>query len=273
MTAPTGIRAGVGFRHCVIFALNSNGVPNATSTSPYEGIVLVGSKALTVTEPEPRRIPYPGDDTILSIDVLPPLEAITGELRVGSTNDILDALISGVSNVTVGEALLHPVGTEKKGYEPQVGILAYRQGQDLDPNSPNFGRRVWDFRIFPRAWLISRDQGYSDNAEERVYTVAPVKVTQHLWGVPFSLTSEGAKSAQMLRGVSYYKPKIVAWKADGDENEFLFPNDSPAADNSTISVFVDGAEVNSEITKSTTKITFNSAPQAGKIIVAFYGIA
>jgi hypothetical protein len=191
MTAPTGILSGVGYRNAVLFALTTAGYPAATATTPYEGIRVSGNKVLTLNDPEPRRIFHLGDDSIISIDVLPPQEAITGELHTGKENAILDAAIGNVKVFTVGESTMVGEGTDQRGYEPQMGMLAYRQAQDTDPDSATFGQRSWSWRILPKVQLISRDTGFSDQPEDKTYTVIPAKVGAHLWGTAFSTAVEG----------------------------------------------------------------------------------
>jgi hypothetical protein len=267
------IRSGVGFRNCVIFGLDANGLPLATSTTPYEGLRLSGAKVLTITDPEPRRIPYPGDDGIISIDVLPPNEAITGELHTGKMNDTVDAVLSGQKAFQVGSMTLFGEGTDQRGFEPQVGLLAYRQAQDTDPDSLTFGKRGWEIRFMPRAILVSRDVGFSDQPDDHIYTVIPAKVSSHLWGGAFTLATEGMLQAQIVRAASNNKPKLVAWKADGVLLNFLFPTAAQAVNTSTITVTKNGVPVVAGITKATTGITFSVLPLANDVIVALYEVA
>jgi hypothetical protein len=272
MSAPTGIRSGVGFRNCVIFALDANGYPAATDETPYEGTLISGVRTMSLNDPELRRIPNPGDDGIVGIDTLPPSEAITGELRTGKINDVVDALITGQKAFTVGEATLFGIGTEKRGFENQVAMIAYRQAQDTDPDSPTFGIRFWDFRILPKTILYTRETGYAETMEEHIYNVIPAKVTSHIWGTVFTEEVEGFVQSQLVRGVSSKKPKIVAWKGDGIVKEFLFPAKAQAVSTSKIVAWNNGTAVTVDLTKAVTGLTFTTAPLAGDIIVAFYEV-
>lgn len=270
MSAPSGIRSGVGFRNAVIFELDAVGLPKATSTTPYEGVRVSGAKTLTLNDPEPRRITHPGDDYIVSIDVLPPSEAMTGELHTSKMNDLMDTVLTGQKVFTAGEVSLFGQGTDKRGYEAQVGLFAYRQAQDTDPESATYGQRLWESRIMPKAQLISRDSGFSDQPEDRVYTVVPAFVTTHLWGVSFTDAVEGFAKGQVIRGVSWGKPKLVAWKADGTEDNFLFPTDAQALSEAKIVVWKNGTLITTGLTKATTGLTFTSLPTSGDILVALY---
>ena len=54
MTAPSGTMLPVGARYCAVFALNSDGIIAATSTTPYEGVQAAGVKAFTPNCAPPR---------------------------------------------------------------------------------------------------------------------------------------------------------------------------------------------------------------------------
>lgn len=271
MAAPSGIRSGVGFRNVVLFGLNVTGTPAATATTPYEGVKMSGAKTLTINDPEPRRMNHVGDDTLITIDVLPPIEALAGELHTGKIDDDVEALVTGQKKFSVGEAALFGVATEKRGYENQVGLLAYRQAQDTDPDSPTFGMRLWDFRIMPKVILYTRDTGFTDQVEDHTYTVVPAKSGAHLWGTPFALATEGFKQAQMVRGVSRGKPKLVAFLADGVASAFNFPVDFPARNTASIVVWKNGTLVSTAMTATVTGITFTAPlPVANDVIVVFY---
>jgi hypothetical protein len=273
MSAPSGIRTGVGFRNAVLFNLTEAGFPAASGSEVYEGVRVSGAKTLTINDPEPRRITHTGDDYIVSIDVLPPNEGISGELHTSKVNDIVDALLTGQKVFTAGEMSLFGQGTDKRGYEVQVGLLAYRQAQDTDPESATYGQRMWEIRIMPKVQLISRDSGFTDQPEDRVYTVVPAFVTSHLWGAAFSELSEGFAKGQIVRGVSRGKPKLVAWKGDGVKLEFLFPTDAQALSVSKITAWVNGTPQTTGVTKALTGLTFTAAPATDAIIVALYETA
>lgn len=271
MTAPNTTRSGVGFRHCTIFALDTNGYPKATSTTVYEGVVPGGVKRLTINDPEPRQINHTGDNCIFAVDSLPPTEAITGELAVGKINDTLDAVITGQLSFTVGEAKLFGVGTDKRGFEQQVGMLAYRQTLDTTPGAQQLRR--WELRIFPVLLAIPRENTWDENPEERIYTLRPQVATKHLWGTAFAGDTEGFTEAQVVRGITEYKPKLVAFKGDGSTTVFNFPATAQAVSTGKIIVWVNGVEQTSGITKATTGVTFAAAPANNAMIVIFYETA
>lgn len=270
MAAPSGIRSGVGFRNVVLFGLNTAGLPAATATTAYEGLRMSGAKTLTINDPEPRRMNHVGDDSLISIDVLPPIEALSGELHTGKIDDPVEELLTGQKKFSVGEAALFGIATDKRGYENQVGILAYRQAQDTDPASATFGLRLWEFRIMPKAILYTRETGFTDQVEDHVYTVVPAKSGAHLWGTQFSPSVEGFAQAQMIRGVCKGKPKLVAFLADGTAAAFTFPTAAQARHADTIAVWNNGSAVTTGLTKAVTGVTFTAPPTAGALIVVLY---
>jgi hypothetical protein len=273
MTAPNTTRSGVGFRHIKMFSLDDAGYPSVLVSTAYAGFEVSGAKSLTVTDPEPRQINHMGDDRVFAADLLPPDAPMTAELTVSKTSDAADALISRLISFTVGEAKLFGAGTDQRGNEEQMAVLVYRQTLDTTPGSTTFGKRLWEFRIFPKALLFSRENSFDENPEERVYTVLPQFVNAHLWGTAFVLGTEGFTQAQMLRGVSEYKPAIVAFNGDNTTTDFLFPTTAPAQATAKITVWVNGTVTTTGLTKAVDKLTFTAAPAANAKIVAFYETA
>lgn len=272
MTAPSTIRSGVGLRHVQILAIAADDYPAAVDTSAYAGATISGARALSITDPEPRQIIHQGDDGIFALDSLPPTEPISGELRTSKVNDVVDAIIGDDKSVTVGEAKLFPEGTDQRGNENQVIMLAYRQTLDTDPDSANFGARRWEFRLIPRALLIARDGPLDENPEERLYAVRPQFATKYPWGVAFATTTEGCTRAQMFRGISQYKPKLIAFKGDNATVAFAFPTAAPAADVAKVQVWVNGSPVTPS-TVTVTNFTLASTPSTDANVVVFYEVS
>lgn len=272
MAAPGTTRSGVGLRHVQILALESDGYPLSTDTTAYTGVTISGARALTIDDPEPQRIVHAGDDRIFAADTLPPTEAISGELRTGKVNDAVDAVLTDDASITIGEMKLFGFGTDNRGNENQVCLLAYRQTVDSNPSSANYGARRWEFRLVPRTYIIPRESGLDENPEERMYTVNPQFVTQYPWGVSFASGTEGFTQAQGLRGVSEYKPKLSAWKGDNATVTFAFDSDYPAASTDKIEVWVDGSAVTPS-TVTTTNFTLSTTPSTDGEVVAFYEVA
>jgi len=270
MTAPSVIASGVGFRNLRVFALDANGYIAAPDENAYEGVLVSGVKNFTVNDPEPRLITHLGDDAPFALDILPPTEAITGSVSVAKQNDTLDAALTGLMSYQVGEMNLFNLGTDKRGFENTVGAIAYRQTLDTDPTSSEFGARRWQFKILPKVTFFPLESGYSEAPEERAYTVRPSFITEHIWGTAIDLATEGCNRAQLVRGISQFKPKIVAFRGDAVTENFLFPTADPAQSDTKTSVWRNGALQAGSYIWDATGITFTVAPDDGDNITVFY---
>lgn len=282
MTAPSGKPASVGFRNVRIYALNAGGVPAAdayvTGTpNPYEGIVITAAKALTITHPEARRITHFGDDFVFLIDRLPPTETISGELRTGKQDNAVDALVSGVKAYTVGEAAGLNVATDQQGFEALFGTMAYQQALEGNASLALYGSRVWRTLMFPKTWLILREQGMSEATLEPQYAVFPQNCSAHLWGLPYTLAIEGDLLGQIERWNVQYKPLVVAWKsasATPEEFKFLTAHQAVATTKiHVISRYTATTGVITDITGTATKATTGITPASiatDDVVTAFY---
>lgn len=276
MAAPEVVRSGVGLRNVVIFALDASGFPSGGTATAYEGTTISGARALTLNDPEPQQIVHRGDDRIFALDTLPSQEPVSGELRVGKTNDTVDAILTDDLAFTVGETNMFNIGSDNRGDENQVGLLAYRQTLDTLPTSSNFGSRRWEFRLFPKTFIIPRDTGVDETPEDRVYTVRPQFITQHIWGTALTTGTEGAESAQGFRGVSEFKPKLIQYThptPGGGVVTLAFPTDAPAQATGKIKVWIASVATVPD-TLGTTQISFTTAVlTTNAIVVVLYEVA
>lgn len=300
MANPPPIRSTTGFRSIVFYELNASGLPLGTTTKmasyPYtvsgslvsgssvlvpKGTVVSGSvgyygawatgaKTLTINDPAPRVIPHIGEDGVFSTQVLPPLEPMSGELRMDKTNDVVDAMVGNINQTTVGESLLLGENTSKRGFENQVGALAYAFAEDTDPDSALFGSNLWDFREFPKVTVFMRETGFQQEANERMYSFTPMYVTAHMWGPTFTLNTEGYTRAQAVRGLSQYKPVIVGFAGDGATVGFPFDSQRPAASTAKIAVYKNGTLLSTGFSVSTKGVSFAVAPLVTDVLTVWY---
>ena len=309
MTAPSTVRSTVGFRSIVLFELNSSSYPigavtleaqtphvmmgtggssisgSVTATVPvgsvvsgsvgYYGIKWSGAKVLTINDPTPRVMAHVGDDGVICLQVLPALEPANGELRLDKTNDIVDAISANIKKFTVAEANILGSITGQRGFENQVGALAYAFAQDTDPDSSQFGSSVWDFRIFPKATVFVRDTGYTQEVNERTYSFTPAYCVQHIWGKTFTTAVEGFTRAQIVRGVSQYKPVLVSFLGDGSTMAFPFDDSKLAAAVGKIAVWVNGElkTLTTDYLTTVYGVSMKVAPAANAVICVFYETA
>ena len=308
MSAPSTVRSTAGFRSIVLYELNPSSYPIGALTlqamTPYTptgtggssisgstvaipvgtaisgsvgyyGIKASGAKVLTINDPVPRVIPHVGDDGVICLQVLPALEPANGELRLDKTNDIVDAIAANVKKFTVAEANILGSVTSQRGFENQIAALAYSFGQDTDPDSSQFGSTVWDFRMFPKATVFQRDTGYSQEINERMYSFTPAYVIRHMWGKLFTTAIEGFTRAQIIRGVSQYKPVLVSYLGDGATLAFPFDSAVPAAAVGKVAVWKNGTllTITTDYLVAVGGISMKVAPALNDVVCVFYETA
>lgn len=277
MTAPAVIRSGVGLRNFQLMAIATDGYAAATGTTAYHGVQLSGVKTVGLNDPDPQLISHSGDDNVFMQDSLPPQEGISGTITVAKTNDTIDAILTDDKSFAVGEAKLFGEGSNNKGLENDVIVLAYRQARDTDPDSANFGARVWEFKLMPKCAIIPKAEGFAENTgSSKNYTLRPGFSTKHAWGTAFAANTEGFTRAQLLRGVTQNPPCLAAWNGNNSNTAFTFGAAYPAVDTSKIhGVWVEGVlkTLTTDYTAFTTGVTFTTAPASNANIFCFYEIA
>lgn len=267
MTAVTPKNFAVGARRVVFFALNSNGSPAATNTSPYNGVQMVGVQDVNLTIPAPQKITHLGDDRPLAIDYLPAKEAMSGEMTLSQEDQSIYALMTGTNAVVTGEASLVGLKTSQQGNEPQVGMITIQQALDAS------GARNWRWFLMPKVILYPAPGSMNDKGAVHKWTISPAIVTNHLWETAFDSATEGFLSAQGLIGQSAYIPNLVAWLAATATTQFAMPANEPAINTAKMVVTINGAAPGTAVgtvTKATTQITFQTAPGNLARVVCFY---
>ena len=265
MAQTSGKMLSEGARLAKVYMLNSSGTPNASATTYYNGLKVETIKGFALNSKEPRVFTHVGQDRPLGIDYLPATEAMDGEISVGGDEFAVATAVMGTGVVEVGEAVGMHVQTSQSGYEPTVGLLVYQKAIDLDS-----GLDRWRVFISAAAKMYFMPNGMNDNTTEHRYKVAPRISKYNLWGTALTLADDFCETSQGIFLMTEGKPELLAFKADGTEDEFLFPTDEPAISTSKISVWKNGVLLSAGITLSTTKVTFTSAPTAGDRIVVFY---
>ena len=267
MTPTSGNQLAVGARGGFVFELDSNGLPAAPSTTVYEGLELKGIKAGDLNVPNPRVITHAGNDRVLANDFLPSLEPITGEIRAANLGMGVNAKITNVKPFAEADMTCMPWGTDQKGSEIDVAILRLHQSMVTA-----LTLRRYRTIIIPKARAIPLASGMNENPNEQRYQVVSNPTSKHVWGASLAVATEGATEAAFIEGMATYRPNPVAWKADGTEVDFLFPTSKPAVDFTTpkVKVWDNGTEVlAADMTIIATKVTFDTTPTLGHIIVAF----
>lgn len=266
MTATNQVLWGVEVYRAVVFPLNTDGTLQATSTAVYEGLEIKGPRVFELTPAEPRLIVNPGSGRVMDTIYLPPTEASRAELRVGYDSQAINAALGGTKVITVAESTMVARATDMQGSEPDVAMFVTQLAKDSNKLSR------WHSYIIPRAKAIPMDSPMNESALEVRYMITMNPSTVHLWNHTFSIADEGCLEAAYLDVMTEGKLNIVAWLADGVEDEFLFPTNKQANDVAKIALFNynTGAEVTAGITKATTGITYAAAPANDTLLVAKY---
>jgi hypothetical protein len=261
MTAPTERTLNTGLRYACTFELNASGTPKASSTTAYEGLQFQGSTAFELNVPDARKLTGLGEDGITQVVYLPPTDGVDGKLNTEGADPSLSVLLDGTKIATVGEISLVGMGTDKQGFEPQVGLMLYQLATGLIT-----GKQYWHTYFLPSAKVIRKPGSMTTEKASTSYQIAPNRVNAHLWGADFSTAVEGYLSAQVVEAWSNYPLRLASFLADGTAVDFIFPVNTPAVATAGIVIFVDGTLTTAGITKTITKVTFTVAPTLGQRI-------
>lgn len=267
MSTATGKNFAVGARRVIFFALNANGSPAATDTTPYNGVQMVGVQDVNLTIPAPQKITHLGDDRPLAIDYLPAKDAVSGDMTLSEEDQAVYAVMTATNEITVGETSMVGLKTSQQGLEPQVGLLTIQQALD------NNGVRNWRWFLMPKAILYPAPGSQNDKGAIHKWTISPAIVTAHLWETAFNASTEGFVSAQGLIGQSAYIPNLAAWLAATATTTFPMPTAEPAINTTKMVVTINGAVPGTAVgtvTKATTQIVFQTAPGNLARVVCFY---
>ncbi len=267
MTTPASVVTGAGLRGVYIYPLDANGlIASPTTVTMYRGVHVQGARIINLTDPAPRRIDHVGEDRAFALTMLPPNTFLTGQMQVGKRNRIVDALLTGQAEATIGEGKWWGVGTDMRGFEKQVCLLGYSTTQEADEDGANLGTQAWDITLIPKCKLFQLENNRDENALNINYDLAPYPVTHYPWGTAFSVATEKYKQATMLTGILAGKLVLCAFSGDGATLIFNFPTGVIALSAAKVTVVLKstGAIISANMTATTTGITFDSghAPAA-----------
>ena len=275
MTAATGKMFSVGARSVTVFALGTDGLPTLGTVGVLSvGTTMSAFKAFEITKPNARRINHVGNDRLLALDFLPPLEGVTATLRTGTDDFDVDAVLTGVTKATVGESVMLADSTDKQGFEPFVAVVAFQQAQSKITKARNW--RSW---IFPSTKAIPMATGMGDNPTETTYDLGPSPVSYHIWGTAIIEGTDGATEAAIIRAQSEGKPAYGFSIGNASGKVFSFPAASATIGPPStallpkIVVWTDGVKksLTTDYTVTVAAVTFETAATPGSAArVAIY---
>jgi hypothetical protein len=271
MTVINPILYPSGDRYGVVFELDqTTGLIKATSAStPYTGMRFVGKKAFALQIPKFRKIYHIDADRVGVADFLPPTEGASATINASADDFNLDALISGNTAVTIGEAKQIASLSSNQGYEPVVGLFLFQQAID------HINRlRAWRSFLVPRAKVVQQSSGMGDREIDTQYDCVLIPSTTTILGVSLATNIDGATDAQLFRLASRGRPAIAAWKGDGYVTDFNLEQPAGTAAHALstdkIAVYKNGVVVTVGITKAVDKVSFNVAPTSSDTICIFW---
>lgn len=267
MANASGISWGVDLYRVVVFPLNSDGTFQTTNNGTvYEGLEFVGSKAFEITPAEARQIDNYGDGRLRDSIFLPPNTATKGELRVGYEHQAINAALTGVKTFLVGEKSFVPMSTDQQGNEPVVGLILSQLAHDENKI------KTWRHYIVPRGQCIPLPSSYSENATEMRYQITMNPYAKTLWNDPLTVPVHGCAESAYSSVHSADRLNVVMWEGDGIyDNVITLPVNKPATSTTKMTVhnLTTGAEITSNITKTTTSVTFTSTPPDFPVLVLY----
>jgi hypothetical protein len=272
MSAPTGDFYMVGARHARALVLNAAGVPAAAAADGvvYEGYELATLMNFNTENPDFRKIEHYGGDRIRATDVLPPNASGSATMAVGSINPATYAALTGTEVITIGEATGIGIATSKRGYEPDVAVLAIQHAV----NSSNISR--WCMDIAPIAKAMFKNGSMNENKTEFSFALSLGISRAYPWGIAYDAGVEGFTSAELVKFWFDNFPWFVAWLGDNVVTEFLFDTNHQAFSTDKIhGVWVYDAGTG-EIAEDATAdlavdgVTPTAKPAVGDIVMCLY---
>ncbi len=277
MAQAKDVVAGVGARYAEIFVLDTvTGLPlpATASATPVQGTIVQGIKSFTYTDPEGQRFSHYGDDHGFAQDSLPATEIGDFVITTAKTNLVLDAMVEGSKVVTINSSLeARAVNTDKKGSEPQVMILVYRQALDVTKGSSTFGKlRQYHLALIPSTRITPASQSMEQGITDKTYHGIPTPVTATPWNQVFDESTWGATQGEYIEMTSTYKPRINLYRGDGTITAYNLSK--PPVSSADLTVWVDGTVTAPSAVVTTTAnpaFTMSSPPAVNKLVMAMIG--
>lgn len=275
MATPQLESTGIGLRHVRVAERDDDGtikVPSGVSVgTAYPGLRISGAVALTVTIPDPQRVPARGDDRVYYTFQLPPTESPSGDLRVTKTNLDVLALLTGTLRFGSPPMRKIGLGTDQQGLEPALVLWGSRQAIDSEEGSPSFGTQIWQTYVLLNALATVRPATMEDSAVSEVtFGVVGNDATVDELGTTFTANVNGFTKAPFIQVVSRYMFMLDAFLGDAAEDEFTL-SETPET-GAVLIVAVDGVVkvLTTDYTVSGATVTFTSPPADGAKIIVEY---
>lgn len=269
------ITAGVGTRYGAFYPLDSDGLPsvNATTAVPQQGTLISGITTASTGDPTPQRFTHYGQDRPYAQDSLPGQEGGTVTITSSNGNMIVDAMAEGNNVRQIGNTTWRGGNTDKRGNEPLLGFMSYRQALDTEPGSPTFGTlRQWNVRVYPAGRWAPTTSPMEAGKTTKTLNGTPTPTGRTIWGETYTddgVASWGNTTAEYHDGNANYQPRLNWWLGNGTLTAFQLSH--PPKNANELLVWVDGslttpASVNVSPTNPAYTLTSAAGTAAKKIV-------
>jgi hypothetical protein len=267
MAAPSTQFWGGDVYLSTVFPLDSSGALQPPDDQAYEGLEVDGARTFDLTPAEGSYLVNIGNGRLRDTIYRAPREASRAELRVGYSQLDVIAALSGVNVYELAEAKIVGRLTNIQGSEPDIAALLIQKGHDEN------GLTRYLSYIIPKGKAIPIDSPFNENALEVRYAMTISNSRKEVWGETYTVVRHGFTETGYLQMITTGIPKIVAWKANGYDEDFTFPAGKLPTDTAKISVWNwnTGVEyTGGTINKLTTHFDLASPPAADVILIAKY---
>lgn len=218
------IISGVGARWGYIIPLDSaDGLPsiNTSTAVPAQGTIVQGIKSASFNDPEPQRITHYGNDRPFAQDSLPATDVGSFAIVTAKSNMVLDAMVEGNKVRAVDSINFRAGNTDKRGSEPQVTFMIYRQALDTTKGSATFGKlRQWHMKIYPSCRIAPSSEAFEQGATDKTYNATPTPFSYTPWNEAMNETNWGNTEGEFIDGMTDYQPVFNWWLGNGTITAF-----------------------------------------------------
>jgi hypothetical protein len=270
MAETTKVTSGAGLRRVQVYLLDTDGYPDGdqSGVSGYDGVEISGANAHEYTVPQFQRVTHIAKDRVVAVDSLPPTEAMSYTITSGKQDLDVDAILGGTKVTTYGEAQVGGLGTDKRGSEPDVCTLVYRQALNTAPGATNLRR--WQLSVYPTGRLIPMGgAGATGEGEAQQYQGYPGIAASSPWGVAFTEATNGFLSTEMLRIHSDYPFMIERFDAVSGSLEYTLQH-TPISSAKAYATLDGAAETVASVNTGAKSATITSSPSGGEVLVIGY---
>lgn len=278
MTATT-IYTGAGLdsiqiskRSSAGYATGIAGLTSASTNTYSEAYRLIGANAAEITVNDRTRVSIQGDDTAIAQFTFGPTDLPSFGLTMSAEDFTLANTITGLSNLTLGSAIVNAGVPNEIVPEPLV-IMASRQAQSLA--SATSGDAQWVHKVILNGQISPVNDSYTfQGGASFTHTITATNAKRTAWGQLISSAFTGIVSNSILTITSENRLTFGAFVGNNAATTFAVTQLPVGA--TYAKAFVEsGSGTNSfsaaTISSITTNtVTLSAAPASGAFVIIFF---